>query len=754
MALWTVNDRGRRLRTSELDLEDWRAQTRSFSDLAAIYADQSVNVGDDYRATERVRSGFVSANLFSLIGQAPVIGREFTEADDQPGAEPVAIIGHSVWQNRYDGDPAVLGRTLRASGEVMTIVGVMAPDMHFPNNVNIWMPRAQLPPDVPAERRDRRIFWVFGRLADGVSVKQARAELAGVGLWLGQAHPSTNEHMVPTVVPFAERAREGQWRPLLMLQGALVFVFLIACANVANLLLVRAARRSGEMSVRAALGASRWRVVRQLLVESGMLASLAGLAGYGLSVTGVRWLASSTQISFMPYGLPYELTVDWVVFVFLAAIGLTTVVFGLAPALLVSKSDVNGVLKEDARAGGSGVRARRWTSALIVAELALTLALLSGAGVLVRSFLSGARIEPGVNTSPLLTMRFSMLQPQYTEVADRTALFRLLEDRLGGIADIEASAIATRAPLEGGARLPLVIEGRPTPGGDAPRVTALLVSDAYFDTVGVRLLRGRVFTPSDGLPGQETAIVNRRFAAMHFPGEDPVGRRIRVARVTQPGDLAEEPWLTIVGVTPDIRQIRAEPVQTPVVYRPHRTESPPVSVLVVRARRGDPADLTAPVLEAMRGIDPDLAFFFIRTMEQLLVERLSYPRFLASGSSTFALVALLLSAVGLYAVTASSATQRTREIGLRVALGARPGQVQWLVLRLALWQLGIGLSIGVVGALGVSRLLRSQRFGTSPLDPTTLLVIVAVLTCVAIVACAMPARRAARLDPMQALRSE
>jgi putative ABC transport system permease protein len=352
-------------------------------------------------------------------------------------------------------------------------------------------------------------------------------------------------------------------------------------------------------------------------------------------------------------------------------------------------------------------------------------------------------------------MRVSMLQPKYSEVGLRTAFFQQLEERLGGIAAIEVSAIATRAPLESGERRAIVIEGRPTPSGDAPpMVTPLLVGDAYFDTLGVQLLRGRVFTRSDGLPGHETAIVNRRFAAMHFAGDDPVGRRIKMARLSQPGDLAEAPWLTIVGVAPDIRRVRSEPTQTPVVYRPHRTESPRISVLIARARSGDPADLTSLVLDTSRVIDPDLSFFSIWTMDQLLTERLRYFRFLASGSSTVAVLALLLSAVGLYAVTAYSATQRTREIGLRVALGARPGQVQWLILHLALWQLTLGLSIGVAGALGVGRLLRSQLFGTSPIDPTTLILEVVILASVAILACVVPARRAVRLDPMVALRSE
>jgi putative ABC transport system permease protein len=754
MALWSENDRGRRFRTSGPDYEDWLAETRSFSVLSAFYGDEAVNVGGNGRATERARSAWTSPNHFELFGRSPMIGRGFVEADDQLDAGSVAVLGHRLWQVRYDSDPAVLGSTLRVNGEVAAIVGVMPPGIHFPTNVDIFMPLAQLPPDVQADRRDRRILRVFGRLADGVSVEQARAELAGIGQRLSLVYPSTNEQIIPTLAPESDRAREGLWVPLLLVQAAVAFVFLIACANVANLLLVRAARRSGEMSVRAALGASRWRVVRQLLVESSMLASIAGVAGFGLSVAGVRWMVYTARNDFQVYELP-ELAVDWVVLAFLAVVGLTTVVFGLTPALLASRTDVNRMLKEGGRAHGGGLRLRRWTSGLIVAELALTLGLLASAGVMVRGFLSQYWTDPGVETSPLLTMRVSMLQPKYSAVGARTALFEQLEARLDGVAAIEASAIATRAPLQGGARRPLLIEGRSPSDDEAPpRVTTLLVGDAYFDTLGVALLRGRVFTPSDGLPGQETAIVNRRFATMHFGGDDPVGRRVKVARLSSPGDLDDEPWLTIVGVTPDIRQVRDETAQTPVVYRPHRTESPRNSVLIVRARDGHPADLTTSVLDTARSLDPDLSFFFIWTMDQLLTERLTEFRFLASGTSVGALLALLFSAVGLYAVTAYAASQRTREIGLRVALGARPSQVQWLVLRLALWQLAIGVTIGGAGALGVGRVLGSQLRGTSSVEPATLISIVAILTSVALLACVVPARRAARLDPMVALRHE
>ena len=350
MTVWTEDDRGRRLGTSELGYEDWREEARSFSDLAATLG-SPINVSDEGRTPERVQGAYVTANLFSLIGQSPVIGRDFTDADDQPGAEPVTIIGHSVWQNRYDSDPGVLGHTLKANSKGVTIIGVMPPDMRFPNNVDIWVPRAQLPPETLTGKRDSRNLNVIGRLADGVSVDQARVELTSLGQRLSQAYPATNEHLTPNLLPYAQGINGPELKLVfLSLQGAVVFVLLIACANVANLLLARSAHRSQEMSIRAALGASRWRVVRQLLVESVMLACLAGVAGFGLAVAGVGWFDAATQDVGRPYWM--EFTMDGTVFAFIAAICLATgVLFGLAPALHVSKTDVNEVLKEGGRGG-------------------------------------------------------------------------------------------------------------------------------------------------------------------------------------------------------------------------------------------------------------------------------------------------------------------------------------------------------------------------------------------------------------------
>ena len=665
------------------------------------------------------------------------------------------MLGHAAWQNRYNSDPAVIGRTVRANSTPVTIIGVMPPDMRFPNNVDIWVPRAQLPAATLTGLRDARNLQVLGRLADGISVEQAQVELTSIGIRLSNAYPATNTDIAPNLAPYSERSAGADLRLVFFsLQGAVAFVLLIACANVANLLLARSAHRTREIAVRVALGASRWRVVRQLLVESVLLALLAGIAGFGLAIAGVRWFDAATQNVGKPYWM--EFTMDGTIFAFMAVVCLATgIIFGLAPALHVSKTDVNGVLKEGGRGGTGGLRVRRWTRALVVTEIALTIVLLAGAGFMMRSFLTLYRMDLGVETSRLLTMRLYLPLTKYPEPGPRAELFRQFEERLGSLGDIQARALSSTMPLGGGPVRSLAIDGRPTPVEDEPPVvTTLSVSDGYFDTLGVSLLRGRPFTTSDGLPGQESAIVNRRFAAMHFADEEPLGHRIRLDTPIPAAGAPEPTWFTIVGLAPDIRQRSLQdPEPDPVVYLPHRMESPRASVLILRTT-GAPAAITGLVRDTMRVLEPDLPLFDIQTMDQALALQRWPFRVFGSMFATFALIALLLSAIGLYSVTAYSVTQRTQEIGLRVALGAQSGQVLWLVLRLAFRQLAIGLPIGLAGALGVGRLLESLLVQTSPVDPLTLVSIVAVLVASALLACLWPARRADHLDPVAALRCE
>jgi putative ABC transport system permease protein len=476
--------------------------------------------------------------------------------------------------------------------------------------------------------------------------------------------------------------------------------------------------------------------------------------GFGLSIVGIRLFDAAVADVGKPYWIRF--TLDGRVFAFLAAICLGTgIMFGLAPALHVSKTDINEVLKEGGRSG-SGLRARRWTSALIVVELALTLVLLAGAGFMVRSFLILYQRDLGIETSHVLTMRLQLPNRKYPTPEQRRDFYQRLDARLAALGNVQAATITTNTPMGGGSGRQLVVEGREPAAGEQPQtVTHLMVGPRYFETVGIRLVRGRAFNELDGTSGHESAIVNQRFVAMHFAGEDPIGRRIRLTPEGPPGAAPQTPAVvTIVGIAPTIRQRNfREALPDPVVYVPLRSQAPPFATLMLRTA-GDPAALTPVIREEVRAIDPDLPLFGILTLDRALAQGRWMFQVIGTMFATFALIALALSAVGLYAVTAYSVAQRTQEIGVRMALGAQATQVWWLILRGALVQLAIGLTIGGAGAVGVGRLLGSVLIHTGSRDLETLTTIVVMLICVSLSACFWPARRATRLDPVSALRYE
>ncbi len=756
ISLGTTDARGRPLGLSKLDFQDWRDASRSFSGLS-VFLGAPMNVSEEDRAPEQLSGTYGSANTFQLIGQRPLIGRDFRPDDDRPEAEPVVILGNGVWKNRYGSDPSVLGRVIKVNSLPCTVIGVMPPDMKFPVNNDLWMPFSKLPPEARDTKRDVRNLIGLGRLADGVTMAQARAELLTISGRLAQEYQATNKDIRSTIMTFNERVTGPQLRLIfLSLMGAVAFVLLIACANVANLLLARSAQRSREIAVRVSLGASRWRIVRQLLIESVLLSVVSSLLGLGLAIVGVRLFDAATTDVGKPYWMTF--TMDPIVFAFLAAVCLATgILFGLAPALHVSKTDVNEVMKEGGgRSGTGGPRARRWTSALIVVEVALTLVLLAGAGFMMRSFLALYQMDLGIETSHLLTMRLTLPLTKYPKPEPRTALYQRLEERLRGVSAIQASALTSNPPMFGGSLRQLAVDGRPAPAVERPpEVTVVIISPGYFDTLGMRLVRGRSFNDTDGTPGHESAIVNQRFVAMHFPGEDPLGRSIRLVDASPPRpDVTPALTATIVGVVPTVRQRNfQEPDPDPVAYLPYRADPQRFATLIVRAE-GDPGAITTLVREEMRAIEPDLPLFGIQTMDNLLAQLRWSFRVFGGMFAIFAAIALVLSAVGLYAVTAYSVTQRTSEIGVRMALGAQPEQVLWLVLRRAIVQLAIGIPIGIAGAFGVGRLLQILLVQTSARDPMTIASIAALMIVVSIAACFWPARRATRLDPVSALRYE
>ncbi len=747
--------RGRDLPVSYLDFRDWRTASTTFGGLAAFNT-TTMNVSDGGRLPERFIGSFISANAFELIGQQPVLGRGFRAADDRAGAEAVVLLSHGLWRNRYGSDPSVVGRAIRVNDVPSVVVGVMPDGFKFPQNTDLWQPLA-LVPDLETQKRNARVFEVFGRLGDGVSLPKARAELVTIGRRLTHDYPDTNKDIQPKVQTFNDRVVSKPGRVLfLALMGAVTFVLLIACANVANLLLARSARRSREISIRVSLGATRWRIVRQLLVESVLLALIAGLLGFALSLVGIRLLDMATQDMGKPYWMDF--TIDGHVFAFLTVTCLATgVIFGVAPALHVSKTDVNEVLKEGGRSGSAGMRARRWTGALIITELAMTLVLLAGAGFMMRSFLALYQLDLGIDTSRLLTLRLALPERKYPAADERVAFYERLEERLAANGRLQSAALSSNLPLQIAPTRQLAIEGRPlTAGEHPPAVTTVAITPRYFDTIGSAVVRGRGFTDTDGLPGHENAIINQRLAQMHFTQEDPIGRRIQLTVDPATGAPAADPrapaWMTIVGIAPSVRQRNfQERDPDPVAYLPLKSDPRVAMALLVRGE-GDPGALTPLVREELRAIDPDLPLFGIQTMnERLAQQRWPYEVF-GSMFAIFAIIALVLSAVGLYAMTAYAVTQRTQEIGVRMALGAQSTQVIWLFLRRALFHLGVGLTLGIAGAFAVGKLLESLLVQTSTADPVTIVSIVAMLAIVAVAACLWPAHRATRLDPLNALR--
>ena len=751
----TRDTQGRDLGVSLRDLEDWQLSARTLSGLSFVF-NGSFNVGNEGLTPDLVPGCYVSANFFKMLGVPPARGRDFTPGEDKPGAALVVLISDTLWRNRYGGDAGILGRTIRIGDVPGTIVGVMPTDMHFPFNADLWIPTGAMPAALSQQPRQARGYFAVGRLADGVTVEQSRSELQAIGKRLAEQYPTTNRDLWPHADPFAQRILGPQTRLLFWsLLGAVGFVVLIACSNVANLLLARASRRAGEMSVRVAIGANRWQIVRQLLIESLLVAFIAGAVGLVVSIVGIRWFGAEAQNVGVPYWMVFSM--DWRTFGFLLLLCVAAgVTFGLAPALHASKTNVHEMLKEGGRTGSGGVRARRWTAGLIVVQVALTLVLLAGSGLMLRSFLTMYRMDIGIQTDHLVTSNMIIPARKYPGWEDRTRFLQAIDDHFGSIAGIEAATTASATPFGGGALRQIEMDGRAAaPGERLPEVTMVSVGSRYFETIGVPLVRGRAFTGEDGGAGRQVAIVNQRLATLHFPGLDPVGRLIRLSQSTARDEKAE--WLTVVGLIPNVRQRNNNQEREPdaVAYIPHRQNTAMARAATVLARmRTPPAQATRTLYEAMKGIDPDQALSPPRSMDEALAQQRWFLRVFTTMFIVFAGIALVVAAVGLYAVTAYSVTQQTREIGVRLALGAQPGPVIWLFLKRSLGQLAIGVTIGLAAALALGRVLESFLVQTSARDPLTLLSIVVLLTVVAIAACLGPARRATRLDPLTALRHE
>jgi len=733
---------------SVLALRDWQTSARTFEGIGG-YDEQTMNLSDEERAAERFEGTFVSANAFALIGRGPVLGRTLQPEDEREGAPAVVVLGWNVWQRRYQGNADILGRTIRVNGVPSTVVGVMPEGFGFPTISEVWRPLSGLEPDVRNDRRERLLSG-FGRLRESVTLEQARADLQGVIASLASQHPDTDRDLELRLDAF----RSGIGGPIVALfaamTGAVAFVLLIACANVANLLLARAAARGHEVSVRMSIGASRWRIVRQLLVESLVLAACASVLGLALASAAIRtfWLVASE--SHPPYWLQFP--IDWRVFTYLAAICLaTTLLFGLIPALYTAKTNV---LETLTRGITGGRRGRGWSAALVVGQLALTMVLLSGAGAMVRNILVLSSTDPGVDTAGLVRLRLDLPSPAYNTPEQRSMFYRRLDERLQSMPGVSAS-IANVPPASGGAARQASIEGRvETETTARPIVTMVTVGDRYFETIGARQLRGRLFVPGDGESSRPGAIVNERFAAMHFGTEDALGQRIRLAAPGAPatGPRSGTEWMPIVGVVANVQQRPGNDGSfDPVVYVPLAANAEwSVSILV----RGsmDLGAVNAQIQDQIRTVDPDIPVFDVRTIDDLLAFQRWAQNVFGSMFAIFAAIALTMASVGLYAVTAYAVAQRTREIGLRIALGAGVRQVWWLATQRATMQVAAGLALGLIGSVAVLQLVPLQVTRSGGQHSATLIIVTALLVAIAFVACLIPARRALAVDPAQTLR--
>ena len=744
--------RGRRLPSSAIDLEDWRTRARSFREIGAA-SFGAINISDDHAAPEQTQGSSVTANLFDVLRQRPLLGRTFAEGEDRRGAEPVVIIGYDIWRNRFDRDPDVIGRILRINGTPATIIGVMPEGMKFHDNSELWVP--YIPTDAQMTREIRPLS-VYGRLHAGVTKQQAYTEIDGIAQRIIKAHPNQLKNVVAgQVETLHERFLNGAApRMFRVVMGAVIFVLLIACANVANLLLSRAMYRSREIAVRYALGATRWRIVRQLLIESVALASLGGLAGLALASFGVRAFDAAIHATGAPYWLRF--TIDYRVLLYVAVTCVATgVIFGLAPALQVSRQNPHDTLKEGARGTAGNRRAGRLGGVMVVSELALTIVLLCGAGLMLRSFIALYSLPPGFDVNGLTRMRMQLPPSNYPTGDARRRFFDQLLPKVEAIPGIQSAAITTAVPPLDHEEWRVIIAGSPHIEDDRrPFVSTVAVSPRYFATLGVAVSRGRGIEIGDSAPGAANVVINQLMAERFFPGVDPIGQQLRfVPRLDEP-DAPQQPLRTIVGVVPTFQQGNDnDAFRNAVVYLPFLNAPDRTSSLIVRSAL-PPAAIMAAVRSIVQAIDADQPVFNIETLEQVFANERSIFGIFATLFAVLASIGLVLSAVGVYGVIAYAVTQRTQEIGVRVAVGASRWDVAWLFLRKGLAQIAVALVIGLPAAIALAALARFQLVAIEPNDPVTMAGITVVLIVVTVISCVVPARKASKVDPVIALRAE
>ena len=731
------------------DFVDWKDRQTSFEALSAFIA-TTFNLSDDTARPERLEGAHMSADTFRQLRARPLLGRTFVAGEDAPGAPPVVLLGYGLWKSRYGGDPGVIGRTVRVNGEPSTVIGVMPEKFGFPVSQVIWTPlRLDPAKAVRGVERESDFVSVFGRLRDGVSLDQAAAEMATFAKAIAAESPQTHKGVEVTVQPYTREFVGGPIVGLLYtMLGAVALVLLLACANVASLMMARASRRTRELAIRSALGAGRRRVLSQILMETLILAS-AGAAGglllarWGLDVFNRAVLAGTDgpppfwfHIALDPRSLAVTLALT-------LAAGLLS---GLVPALQASRADAADVLKDEGR-GSTSLRMGRFNRAVVVLEVALSCALLVCAGLMVQSIVRLQTLDLGFEDEGLLTFRVALYEADYPENADRTAFWRDLLPRLQALPGVAGAAAISSLPTNGTIREPYALEGVAYPRPeDRPRAFVTAISPGVFDTLQARILAGRDFGPQDIDGALPVTIVNRSFAERAWPGKEALGRRFQM------GDGETAVWRTVVGVVPDLQMEGLDSDSTPHgFYVPVAQDCPPRVSVAVRSAAA-PEALTAQVRAEIAKLDKDLPIYFVRTMEQAIAQNAFFFNLFGSLFAIFGVCALVLAAVGIYGVVAFSVAQRTQEIGVRMALGAGGRAVLGMILRQGAWQLGVGLGVGLVLAFLLSRSMASLLFQVQPTDPPTFLGVVVVLTGVTLLACLIPARRAMRIDPLVAIR--
>jgi len=730
------------------DYLDYKSKNNSLEGVEAAAFGEEI-LSESTNPPERLSLARVTPGLFQLIQIPPVLGRAFSVADGKPGAAPVVLLGHDVWQHRYAGATDVIGRAVTVSGQPATIIGVMPDDFKFPNNEEFWMP---LVPDAELEKRSNKNLTLFAILKRGVSLAAANAEFAVLGHRIAPGHPETNREVGTIVRTFQDTYNGDKIKiTFITMLGAVGFVLLIACANVANMMLCRALSRGREMAVRVSLGATRWQIVRQLLFESVVLSVAGGALGLSFSVFGVDAFDLATREIHRPYWIQFSM--DWRAFAYFAALSvLSGIVFGVVPALRASRVDLNTALKNGTAGGGS--HPGRLSGALVVFQFALTMVLLAGAGMMIRSFFAAEAINDFVRPDNLLTARIQLPEgkgERYENPETRYQFFAQLLPELRQLPGVTEASAANYFPGLGSARRGFELETRPNADQkQPPQVSFIVQTPGFLPSSRVPLLAGRAFEETDGDPGKEFVVVSRSFAAQSWPGQPAVGQRLRLVDAGKP-----QGWMTVIGVAADLEQNPADKFAPPLIHIPYRNQSWGWMGLMVRSNT-DPKQLAAQLRAVVQKLDPALPVYELSTLSGAIHRSHWFLSVFGTVFSIFALTGLLMASMGIYAVVAQTTAQRTREIGIRLALGATATKIARLVLSRGLAQLGLGLALGLGGAFAATRLLDKIGFlqGISPNDPIVFGGVTILLLSLGFLACWLPARRATKVDPMVALRSD